>query len=195
MPVQHLSDWPTDDWQTLPSFRNDLANTSGYPFNLQWNGSITTIRKTLSANGWVDALQVTLPSSMKWLSKHTPISERPVLPQVHKGKHETMALSYYDKDSNTLWVIRFWPTNSSWNNKPIWLGQIAVMQTKSFLSLFHYPITRREFTTPLKLLRQQLERLKIRSVYRKTIPMDHNRWNGELLLLEATESPPALKEG
>jgi undecaprenyl-diphosphatase len=189
IPVQQLSDWPADGWQTLPAFRNDLANTSGYPFNIQWNGSIATIRKTLKDNGWVGALQLTLPSSMKWLSKHTPISERPILPQVHKGKHETMALSYFDKDSNTLWVIRFWPTNSSWNNKPIWLGQIAAMQSKSFLNLFHYPITRHDFTTPLELLRQQLGQLRTRSVYRKTISMNQKRWNGEILLIETTDSP------
>jgi hypothetical protein len=148
---------------------------------------MATIRKTLTANGWVDALQLTLPSSMKWLSKHTPISERPILPQVHKGKHETMALSYYDKDSNTLWVIRFWPSNSLWNNKPVWLGQIAATQTKSFLSLFHYPITQREFTMPLKLLRQQLKQLIIRMVYRKIESIDHSQWDGELLLLESAE--------
>jgi len=189
MPMQQLSDWPANDWQTLPAFRNDLANTSVYPFNIQWNGSIATIRKTLTANGWVDALQLTLPSSMKWLSKQTPISERPILPQVHKGKHETMALSYYDKDSNTLWLIRFWPSNSSWNNKPVWLGQIATMQTKSFLSLFHYPVTRHDFTTPLELLRQQLKQLKIIRVYRKTDSMDLSRWNGEILLLVATDPP------
>jgi undecaprenyl-diphosphatase len=187
MPVQHLSDWPNDDWRTLPAFRNDLANTSGYPFNLQWNDSMATIKETLTANGWVGAVQLTLPSSMKWLSKHTPINERPILPQVHKGKHETMSLSYYDKDSEKLWVIRFWPANSSWNNKPVWLGQIATMQTKSFLSLFHYPITQRKFITPLKLLQQQLKQLNIRIVYRKTVSIDHSQWNGELLLLESGE--------
>ncbi len=183
----HFANWPEQDWKTLPVYRNDLADTSGYPFNIQWNDTIVDINKTLTAHGWIPALELTLPNSMKWLSKQTPLNERPVLPQVHKGKHETMAMSYYDSDSKLLSVIRFWPTNTSWNDKPVWIGQAAIMQTKSFLNLFHYPVTIQEFTGPTKLLRQQLKQLKLSIAYRDADAIDHKRWNGEILLIESRE--------
>ncbi len=181
IPVQALSNWPEHDWKNLTTYRNDLANSAGYPFNIQWNASIDTITQTLQEQGWGPALELTFPNSMKWLSKQTPLNERPILPQVHKGKHETMTMTYYDGNSKALWAIRFWPTTNSWNNKPIWIGQLAGMKAKSFLNLFHYPITHRDFNSPLVLLQQQLTQIKIKHVFRK---LEHKRWSGEVLLIE-----------
>jgi len=185
-PIKHLDQWFEHDWKTLPTFRNDLANSSRYPFNLQWNGSINTIKKTLTGHGWVATMKPTLETSMKWLSSATPLDKRAILPQVHKGLHETAAMSFYDTQNKQLWVLRLWPGNSESNGKPIWLGQITPMSTKSYLSLFHYPVTQHEFTDSLTLLEHQLSPSTFKSAYRKD-SVSTGHWNGKLLLIRSIE--------
>lgn len=185
---QHLGHWLDREWQTLPAFRNDLANTTRYPFNLQWNGSIQSIKKILGSHGWKATIKPDLKTSMKWLSSTTPINERAILSQVHKGAHESMAYSYFEPSSGQMWIIRLWPSKDITNDQPIWLGQLTPMKIKSFLNLFHYPITVREFTQPLELLESQINQQIIKTVYRKNAT-SAGHWDGKLLLIRSQETP------
>lgn len=181
--VAALRHWPEGDWRRLDTFRKDLEETSAYPFNIQWNDSIDSIKTILGSHGWTDTVQFTAALSMKWLSKNTPLQERPVLPQVHGGQHEALAMTFYNQEENKIWVIRFWPSHYAWQDKPIWLGQVAAIQTRSFLNLFHYPVTQREFTSPLAVINKQLGDVTMSSVRRNTGALNQQQWNGELLLL------------
>jgi len=181
--VKTLDDWPDRDWRKLAGYRKDLENTAAYPFNIQWNGSIESIRKTLNKHGWAEAQTMSLALSMKWLSKNIPLHERPILPQVHNGKHESLAMTYYNKEKRKVWVLRFWPSQYHWEKKAVWLGQIAPIQTRSFLNLFHYPVTQHEFTKPLHLLEKQLTDINIKPVTKNQTGTNQQQWNGEILLL------------
>jgi len=180
-----INDWLIDDWQSLDTYRHDIAQSSSYPLNLQWAGSLQNIKSTLQQHGWQPASRLNLANIMKWLSHKTPFLERPILPQIHKDKHEMLSMTYYDKKLDQYRVIRFWPSAYQWQNNPIWVGQVAPMQTKSFIGLFHYPVTIKEFTTPMRSLKQQINTHLIKSAKRLLIKNENMNWNGEVLLIES----------
>jgi len=183
-PITILNNWQEQDWKTLASYRNDLAHSSSYPFNLQWAGSIKQIQQTLQQQKWQIAPRLDSTNIMKWLSSKTPLIERPILPQVHNDKHESLAMTYFDKLQNQYWVIRFWPGKYQSQQKQIWLGQVAPMQTRSFLGLFHYPVTQQSFTKPLTMLNKQLANRIRKSVTRPITQYKGIDWNGTILLIE-----------
>ncbi|HEC28088.1 MAG TPA: phosphatase PAP2 family protein [Gammaproteobacteria bacterium] len=180
-----LGNWENHDWQTLPEYRHDLNATSTYPFNVQWNGQLGTIKKMLASKGWKPAPRLTTSGVMKWLSSQTPIYERPILPHAHNGAHETLIMTFYDKVNRQFLAIRFWPSGHTWKNLPVWLGQAAPMQIKSFLNIFYYPVTKRDFNTATHVLKTQLTNVNVMAVTREINSAGKNNWNSKVLLIHA----------
>jgi len=184
MPLSALENWHSHDWQTLDTYRHDLAKSSSYPLNLQWADTLQNISATLNSHGWQPAPRIKPSNIIKWLSSKTPLMERPILPQIHKDRHESLAMTFYDQQQDGYLVIRFWPSDKLWQAKPVWLGQVAVMQTKSFLGLFHYPVTTQDFSKPGSILKQQLNSAVISPVNRTLSSGEPSTWDGEVLLIE-----------
>jgi len=182
--IKLLNNWLEQDWKKLEPYRNDLAHSSAYPFNVQWADSLEQIEKKLQLHSWQAAPRLNPANIMKWLSNQTPLKERPILPHVHNDKHESLAMTYFDKKQNKYWVIRFWQSRYKTKTKPVWLGEIAPMQSKSFLGVLHYPVTQQIFTEPLELLTQQLSD-QIQKIESRIMPNDKKiKWNGKVLLIK-----------
>jgi len=181
--IVKLNHWQKENWQQLPTYRHDLANSSHYPFNVQWAGELEAIQQQLENRHWVKAKAVSASGLLKWMSQQTPLAQRPILPQVHKGHYESLAMTYHDKKSQQLYIIRLWPSQHTTNTKMIWLAQLATLKTRSFLELFYYPVTGKNFNSAQEqLLRQSSHLFSIRVVTRK--PWKPEKWNGKILLLQ-----------
>ena len=182
--ISPLKNWPEQNWKKLASYRNDLAHSSAYPFNVQWAGTLQQIEKTLQQHNWQTAPRLNSSNIIKWLSNQIPLKERPILPHVHNDKHESLAMTYFDRQQNKYWVIRFWPSRYKTQQKTIWLGEIAPMQSKSLLGVFHYPVTQQSFTEPLTLLKRQLSNQIHKAETRVASNDKKINWNGEVLLIK-----------
>jgi len=179
-----LKRWTVEDWRLLATYRQDLADSSAYPFNVQWNNSLDNIKQILKQQGWTETPALSIPLAMHWLSNKTNIEKLPILPQVHNGEHESLTMTYSLENDNELWVIRLWPSRYQRKGLPVWVGQIAPMTDRSFLHLFHYPVTERSFSVPLKLLVDQLGNdYGVEQVIRAG-NKSNQHWQGEVLLID-----------
>jgi undecaprenyl-diphosphatase len=181
--VVTLKDWRHQGWQQLPAYRRDLAGSSSYPFNIQWADTPAQISQTLAGLGWQPAKRINGKNLLQWMSKDTGLADRPVLPQVHQGRHDQLAMIYQDGDAT--WIIRFWHSGYRWQGQDIWVGQAARMDSQSFLKLFYYPVTGHEFNQPTERLQQQLPAGHVIPVTRQ--PADNTGkqdWDGKTLLID-----------
>lgn len=178
-----MENWLGENWKILPTYRQDIANSSAYPFNLQWNESLDNIKQILKQHGWIESPTLSIPLAMRWLSKKTDIEKLPILPQVHNGEHETLTMTYSMQEDNKLWVLRLWPSRYKNDGLPVWLGQIAPMTDRSFIHLFHYPVTERQFSKPLEILFEQLKNTFVIIKENRNILIENKHWHGEVLLI------------
>jgi len=86
------SAWPEEGWRRLPSRRLDLEGRNEQPLNVQWAGSLDEIRSALAARGWREPVPLTLRSGLHWLAPEPALATLPLLPQLHDGRHDALAM-------------------------------------------------------------------------------------------------------
>jgi len=179
-----LAHWQEVEWQQLPAYRQDLANSSQYPFNMQWAETLDTIQLQLEKLNWIKANPISASGLLKWMSQQTPLSQRPVLPQIHNGHHESLAMTYTNTETGQLFIIRFWSSNKSTDTKPIWLVQLSTLKTRSFLKLFYYPVTDKHFTDSQKQLLSQFE-INFLTALKTRKSSLLKTWDGTVILVQS----------
>ncbi len=140
---QNAQAWWTGGWTRLPQQRVDLRGRSGDPFDLQWAGSLRAIEQSLRDAGWGSLPKLSASNLLRWLSTSSPVELLPVLPLVHAGSHQQLALRR-GIGGDRQQVIRLWP--SGWqfaDGTPIWLGALSSQDARTFYRLFRYPVTDR----------------------------------------------------
>jgi membrane protein DedA with SNARE-associated domain len=79
--------WWTHDWHELPAYRVDAAGLEKQPLTVQWRGELPRIERALRAAGWEAPPPLSWGTTLRWLAVSAPLTELPVLPQVHAGAH------------------------------------------------------------------------------------------------------------
>jgi len=140
--ILRIDDWAQAGYQKLRQQRQDIVGRRRQPFNLQWAGRLPDIEARLKARGWQDVAPLNLQNTLRWLAPSTHVDELPLLPQVHAGRHQALILRYpLAGEPDRQYLLRLWPTGyRTQQNEPIWVGYIALQQTRSVYRLLRYPV-------------------------------------------------------
>ena len=111
-----------------PHYRADLRGQYDHPLNIQYRGELAQLETLLQQQGWQAPPRVNGVSWMLWLNPATPLTDMPVLPQVHDGRYNQLLLTrMFDEQ---LFAIRLWqsPYRIGSDREPLWLGNITQLK-------------------------------------------------------------------
>lgn len=140
----------------LPAFRADLRGRHSHPLNLQYAGSLEGLHHTLLEAGWQRPPRVDLVSWLTWLNPNTPLTQMPVLPQVHDGRYHELLLTR--EFNGALLALRLWrsPYLISEGRQSVWLGNVGELRSESHGGLT-VPRSQRNFAEALEVLVLELK--------------------------------------
>jgi len=203
--VRHvaLEAWWRGDWRALPPFRKDLEGGAEQPLDVQWAGSLDFIRERLRAAGWREPPRLTADSAMRWLLPAPDLASLPLLPLLHDGKPEALAMVRPMSDGGASRtapggdapggqpseesVLRLWDSGivTDPGGAPLWVGSVSLQRPRSILFLT-VPHSVPAYEAPLRLLERTLSGVGTRLVSRPTgVEKREARWRGDVLLIRA----------
>jgi membrane protein DedA with SNARE-associated domain/membrane-associated phospholipid phosphatase len=149
--------WRDDLWRTLPQRRGDIWQRAVQPLNIQFAGDPQGLTAALTSQGWTQAKPLDLMNALELFSPDLPLAELPVPPQVHAGRHETLALTRALDDGGRL-VLRLWatPYHIGPGSIPLWIGNVTSQRKDVVLDLLAIPATTPQFTAPREALKRDL---------------------------------------
>jgi membrane protein DedA with SNARE-associated domain len=172
--------WWAKDWQTVPAQRIDLGGDREQPLNVQWSGSIEALRDDLLTEGWQSPTPLTASSALRWLAPDLPLTEMPLIPRLHDGRPEAIALTFappaFGPERRLL--LRLWPTSFRLEpgDEPLWVGTVTSLKVRR-LPLLAFPTTTGAYDEAASSLADGLRHLqrslRIRS---STQPGSRNRF-------------------
>jgi membrane protein DedA with SNARE-associated domain/membrane-associated phospholipid phosphatase len=144
LPIQALSltDWRAGALdQRLPRRRLDLWRSDDHAIDIQYAGRLDALTDALSGQGWQPAERLGWHNAMRLLSPSTPLTELPVIPHVHNGRDESVALVKDPSPDHRL-VIRLWSTRYRLSGElPLWVGDATSLNKDDVLGLMALPVT------------------------------------------------------
>lgn len=178
------AEWRSRGYQELPAYRIDLAERRRYPLNLQWHLDLESIRGELQALGWRDRSDFAIKESLLWLSKSRPIDELALLPQVHDGRPQALAM-VLPVDENNQWVLRLWHSGWLLDGSPLWVGSVGPYRLENLLDNLRIPWIASDFNEGPVLLLRQLNRGQLSPHADATEHPAGVIWDGRVLLMNA----------
>lgn len=154
------SSWRETAWRMLPSKRIDLQQQHGQPLYLQYAGSLQQLANGMATQSWQPATTLAWDNALQLLSPRLPLSELPVIPQVHDGHHEALAMVKDRPNTDTRLVLRLWPTRYRLDGgQPLWVGNATVQHKAIFVGLMALPMTTEDIQPACKTLAADLDAL------------------------------------
>lgn len=186
-------EWWERTWQELPAWRVDLEGEYEQPFTVQWAGSLEYLRRQLLQHGW----QEPLPGEnlLLWFDTSRPALRLPLLPRVHDGRHETLALIHpVPGEPEQRLVLRLWSSHAVLQNngRPLWNGMVTREILRRPLAWFNLPRDDNDFNRPRAVLQQHLAALPSRLVRRgPKVAAENSRvvWDRQVPLAREPEQP------
>lgn len=188
-----LSAWWAEGWQTLPAWRIDLEGEYEQPFTVQWSGSLQTIGRSLLQQGWREPVPLGGRNLLLWLDTTLAAMALPVLPHVHDGRYEALALirPVAGQPGQRL-VLRLWSGDAviQQNGQPVWNGMVTRETLQHPLAWFTLSRDDDDFNRPRAVLAESLGSLPSRLVQRGPGPVEENgrvAWDRQVLLIREAE--------
>ena len=132
-------------------------------------------------------------SLLLWLAPRPPAMKLPLLPHVHDGRHEALALIRPIKGRpDQRLVLRLWPTEKMLRvpRVPIWAGTVTEERISRPLAWFNLPRDGEDFNAPRQALLERLSSLPSRLVRRNAAPVPVSEeivWDKTVLLIYQPE--------
>lgn len=124
----HLITW----WQAkqpipgIPLYRRNRLGTPTQAFNIQWLGSLESIKNSLSKQGWVaEESSLTLKGTAHRLATRPTKDPLPTLPQLYQNQVPSLLMTKVNHKGPDL-ILRLWPLKLtlSHTKNPLWIGII-----------------------------------------------------------------------
>jgi len=182
------SDWTSQVCGRLPIWRVDLEGEQKQPLNVQWAGSLDSIRQTLFSHGWRKPLTLTMRTALSWLLPHPSLSQLPVLPQLHDGRAESLVLIHrgnQKRHPDEQLILRLWPTAFRLKNSglPLWNGTIASQHLVK-LPLISFPRLSGDYDQAQKEMKTNLADVNLSSLQCPVgVKKKKSHWNGDILMI------------
>ncbi len=155
--IVDLKSWWDSQNNFLP---NERLNRFGIPvnhLNLQWAGSIKTIKARLQSQGFREYPHRTFSQAIKVLLSNNRKKSMPLLPQLYQNLRPELIM-VLSKPKQPLIVLRLWPSLYQFKNTslPLWIGHIGyrAKYKKTWLPIYT-PIKQKSINAE-KLLAQVL---------------------------------------
>ncbi|MCP4128863.1 MAG: phosphatase PAP2 family protein [Gammaproteobacteria bacterium] len=170
--------WRDSGWSDLPKVRQDTRNRKNHPMNIQYAGELKQLEATLNTKGWYRADGLNWGNLLKLLSPDLPLQQLPLLPQVHDGRHESLALTKPLSDDSSM-VLRLWPAfiNTQPESQPLWIGNITELDRSEIAGMLAFPQTNTNFDPAFQQLLQDSSDLPQKQPKRK--PALLLLWSGD----------------
>jgi undecaprenyl-diphosphatase len=173
--------WWQQSYAELPAYRIDAAGENKQPLTVQWRGELPRIDAALREAGWEAPLPLSWENALRWLAVDAPISELPVLPQVHAGAHQALVLRR-SLTHDEQWLIRLWSANTYAGGSPVWIGTLTRQTSRGALRLVRYPQTELDYDDALPALKG-VPGFEGRLARHGGRDRDDDGWNGRVWLL------------
>lgn len=187
--------WWDGAWRTLPAWRIDLEGEYEQPFTVQWAGTLDYVRSALLRQGWRKPAPPGGKNLLLWLDTTRGAMALPVLPRVHDGRHEALALIHpvAGEPAQRL-VLRLWPSHAviQESGRPVWNGMVTREILRRPLAWFNLPRDDYDFNRPRAVLQRHLAPLPSRLVQRGPKVTEENGrvvWDRQVLLAREPEQP------
>ncbi len=119
--------WRENQWQELSVNRSDVFGKQKNSLNLQWQGNLSEIKKTLVDAGWQPSKQVSFRSLLYWLAPEPELEQIIRLPQTNNGATES--LLYIKTEGDRQFVLQLWSSSlKNLKGVPVWLGAVSVQK-------------------------------------------------------------------
>jgi membrane protein DedA with SNARE-associated domain/membrane-associated phospholipid phosphatase len=137
-----VSQWQQRQCELLPGHREGIwRHSREQPFDLVYAGDLEPLAAAMSTQGWQPADRLSWDNAMKLLSPSLPLSELPVIPHVHDGRHETLTL-VKDAGLEQRLVLRLWASHCNIDRRiPVWIGTLVTLHKETIVNLLALPIT------------------------------------------------------
>lgn len=136
------ADWRAGRWSELPSARIDTWQRNRHPLDLQYAGPLPPLAERLATCGWQPAEQLDWHNALRLLSPTLPLRELPLIPHIHDGQHEALALTKDSTDCDRRLVLRLWSTPYRIDpSTPLWVGNVTSQHKETLVGLIVLPIT------------------------------------------------------
>jgi membrane protein DedA with SNARE-associated domain/membrane-associated phospholipid phosphatase len=122
------SDWWDQQEPILPLYRlNRLGNRISLN-NIQYYGSLKTLKNSLLQQGWEVHTGSFLKNLLIKMDKKSNKIKLPLFSQLYQNSPPQLVMTYQDKKTKTILVIRVWESNYNLNktNNPLWIGSIEL---------------------------------------------------------------------
>lgn len=198
---QYTPQWPTQFiaenawWQTplqyTPLYRNNRIGKPFQPFNVQWVGSLTQIKKTLKNHGWkLMPEHVRLKTTLQRFASYDAEYHIPILPWLYHNKPPALFFIKMISKKNRIIELRLWKSHIYLkpNNDSLWLGatnirvspkKLLSLREKTIISLAHGGGLR-ELKYDTTAFQQKIIRLPIAQQSTEMTTLD---WDGNVLLI------------
>jgi membrane protein DedA with SNARE-associated domain/membrane-associated phospholipid phosphatase len=135
---QTLDAWWASGFRSLPATRNARQGSTAQPLNLQYAGSLDTLRETLMASGWREESAGGWLDLLLALNPASDPDSTPFLPSVHQGRPESLLMARAADDRGARLVLRLWPSVIvlAPDAVPVWQGVVATNELEAWLGLF-----------------------------------------------------------
>lgn len=133
-----------------------------HTINIYWYGDIDTIKNEIVKQGWNKPRPFNSHSFLQAFSANPDIQSLPVLPQVHKGVYETLALTHTGNNPQQQIILRLWPDNNiEKGSNELWVGTLSSQNIHTLLGLYTFIKTNQLQQPPLDILKNSLNQAQI----------------------------------
>jgi undecaprenyl-diphosphatase len=181
-------DWWNDGWRALPTWRLDMKGEDSQPLTVQWAGSLDVLRVALGAAGWQAPLPFLARNWLLLLDTERPAMLLPVLPRVHDGRNQALALIRALPDAaDQRLVLRVWSAGAVLAEQPVpvWVGTVTRETIQRAFGGFNLPRDGNDYDAPRTTLGRTLAGVAVREVQRSDIAGRETtpvQWDGGVLL-------------
>lgn len=187
-PQQHMTQaqWLKGGYAHLPAYRADLGSYRHQPLNVQWVGSAEQIGFALLGSGWQRPAHLTPVTALRMLAPDSRITDLPVLPQVHNGRHPDLVLTrplprHPGQDEHEA-VLRLWASGWSVDGDTLWVGNLSEQSVRVLVYLLQVPVSLQDYDLPQRAL--ELPRGTIdHYVSHPGYDAEAGHWNGNVRLI------------
>lgn len=181
--------WWEGAWQALPAWRLDMEGEYEQPLTVQWVGSLQSLQEALRVHGWQASSPFSGRNCLLLLDMTRPAMQLPVLPLVHDGRNEALALIHAVAGAaDKRLVLRLWAAQAMLQGQaqPVWIGTVTQETIHRPLAWFNLPHDGNDYNIPREALRQALVNVPLRQLSRRPETYRAQKgspiWDGQVLL-------------
>jgi membrane protein DedA with SNARE-associated domain/membrane-associated phospholipid phosphatase len=121
------SDWWQKTNDLIPTIRHNRLSNPIDPLNIEWQGSLPSIKKHLENQGWKShSSELELTGFLERLSLQESDRRLPLLPQLYHNHAPALLMTKLNQKNRYEWVLYLWASDIQFIDSPtpLWIGTL-----------------------------------------------------------------------